>query len=272
MRVAVIGHVEHITMSRVDALPSPGDIVHLDDPIVFAGGGGGVAFFQFVRSDAEVHLFTALGLDDGALEVHDAIRHTDATIHAALRQTAHTRDLVLITPDGERTIMVVGEPLHPEMDDRLSWDVLAGCDAVYFTGQDAATLVAARDAKFLVATARRSKSIAASGVTPDIIVGSTNDPREASKRSDYANPPRALVMTSGAAGGIIETASGTTTFSVPRVDHIVGRYGAGDTFAAALTWYASRDMSIENACARAAEHAAAVLRGINPLDHQLPLQ
>jgi ribokinase len=271
MRVAVIGHVEHVTIAPVETLPMPGDIVHLDDPVVFAGGGGGVAFFQFVRSDAEVHLFTALGLDDAALDVHDQLRRTDATIHAALRQRSHTRDVVLVTPDGERTIVVLGGPLHPEIDDRLSWDLLPACDAVYFTGQDPATLVAARAARFLVATARRSQSIAASGVRADIIVGSRNDPREASRLADYANPPAALVMTDGPHGGTIETAAGTAMFSARKVDRIVGRYGAGDTFAAALTWYAARGLPIQAACERASEHSAAVLAGINPIEHHLPL-
>ena len=29
------------------------------------------------------------------------------------RARPHTRDVVMVTPDGERTIVVVGEPLHP---------------------------------------------------------------------------------------------------------------------------------------------------------------
>ncbi len=136
MRIAVIGHVEHVTIGRAAALPSPGDILHLDGPFVIAGGGGGIAFAQFAKSSAELHLFTALGNDDAALVVAKHVEATGAHVHAARREVPHTRDVVLITPGGERTIIVVGEPLHPRRDDPLPWELLATCDAAYFTAQD----------------------------------------------------------------------------------------------------------------------------------------
>ncbi len=272
MRVALIGHVEHVTIARTPTLPAAGDIVHLDDPFVIAGGGGGIAFFQLTRSDAEVHLFTAIGRDDAAHVVHGAVADTGAVIHAALRNAPHTRDLVLITPSGERTIFVVGAPLHPLHDDKLDWDVLASCDAAYFTGQDPKTLEFAREAKFLAVTARRREAIAASGVRADLIIGSSNDPRESSTLADYAVPPRFLVMTDGARGGRVETASGVEHFNATHLTSPpVGSYGAGDSFAAALTWYAARGLPIMQACERASDHGAAVLSGINPLEHQLML-
>jgi ribokinase len=273
MRIAVVGHVEHVTIAAAPALPRAGDILHFDDLVSIAGGGGGIAFFQLAKGDADLHLFTAIGLDDAALHVYDAVVRTGATIHAALRQASHTRDLVVITPDGERTIFVVGEPLQPRRDDRLSWDILETCDAAYFTGTDPETLVEARRARLLVITARRSHVLANAGVQSDVIVGSSSDPREARALSDYANPPRALVVTTGANGGYIETESGKTPFAAGAApDRVVGRYGAGDTFAGALAWYLARDLSLDDACARAATHASAVLAGINPLDHQLPLE
>lgn len=272
MRLGVIGHVEHVTIARAEALPRAGEIVHLGAPEVIAGGGGGIAFFQLVKSPAEVHLFTALGLDDSALEVHDQISKTGAVIHAALRQAAHTRDLVIVTADGERTIFVVGEPLHPRIDDHLSWEVLSSCEGAYFTGQDAGTLRAARGAGVLVVTARRSHVLAEAGVVADVVVGSARDPREASRLGDYAVPPRALVMTEGAYGGRIETADGVVRFEAsPGPERVVGMYGAGDTFAGALTWYVSLGLGIEEACVRAAVHAAAVLGGVNPVAGQVAL-
>src|SRR5689334_5794204 len=125
MRVAVIGHVEHVTLGRVPAVPLPGEIAHLEAPRFFPGGGGGVAFFQLTRSDAEVVLFTALGNDEGARQVEERLLRSGALVHAARRDVPHTRDVVMITPDGERTIVVVGEPLHPERADALPWESLA---------------------------------------------------------------------------------------------------------------------------------------------------
>ena len=79
-------------------------------------------------------------------------------------------------------------------------------------------------------------------------------------------------MTEGAKGGYIENADGVTRFPAPPSRGLPeGAYGAGDSFAGALTWYLTCGLAIEDACARAAEHGAAVLRGINPLEHQLPL-
>lgn len=272
MRVAVIGHVEHITLGRVARVPGPGEIAHAEDVRTFPGGGGGIAFFQLTRSPGEVHLFTALGSDEAAAQVRKRIEATAARLHAAQRAQPHTRDLVLITPDGERTIVVLGEPLHPRRDDPLPWEVLATCDAAYFTGQDPETLRAARAARLLVVTARRRQALIASGVRADIVVGSALDPREASTLADYRVRPAVLVMTEGFAGGRIETAEGTRRFAAPHVSPPRGgAYGAGDSFAGALTWYAGLGLSIDEACARAAYHGAAVLGSFEPISAQLPL-
>src|SRR5205085_9123047 len=127
----------------------------------------------------------------------------------------HTRDLLLVTPDGERTIVVLGEPLHPMRGDPLPWDVLGSCDAAYFTAQDPDALRAARAARILVVTARRRGALAASGVRADVVVGSSRDAREASVLADYPVPPGALVSTEGSAGGRIETRSGVQRFPAP---------------------------------------------------------
>ncbi|MEO6773631.1 MAG: PfkB family carbohydrate kinase, partial [Kofleriaceae bacterium] len=155
MRIAVIGHVEHVTIGAVPALPGPGEICHLDRPRMFPGGGGGVAFYQLLRAPAETVLFTALGDDDAARFVEANLAVTGAQIHAARRTHAHTRDVVMVTPGGQRTIVVVGEPLHPCRTDPLPWHELATCDAAYFTAQDPEVLRAARAATMLVVTARR---------------------------------------------------------------------------------------------------------------------
>lgn len=273
LRVAVVGHVEHVTIARVRALPAAGEIVHLEGARAVPGGGGGIAFYQLTRSPAEVHLFTALGDDDAGAEVGRWLETTGATIHPARRAARHTRDLVLITPDGDRTIFVVGEPLHPRHDDDLPWQLLATCDAVYFTGEDPETVRDARAAKLLVVAARRRAALLRSTVRADAVVGSARDPREASALSDYLLAPRALVMTEGAKGGYIETGDGRLRFEAPTVAATGGSsYGAGDSFAAALTWYLARGLGIDDACRRAAAHGAAVLRGDDPIETQLALE
>jgi ribokinase len=272
MRIAVIGHVEHIALGRIPRVPMAGEIGHAEDVRVFPGGGGGIAFFQLVRSPAEVHLFTAFGNDEAAEQVRARVAETGARIHGATRDAPHTRDVVLVTPDGERTILVLGEPLHPERRDPLAWDVLASCDAAYFTAQDPEALRAARAARVLVVSARRRAALVRSGVRADVVVGSAVDPREASSLADYPVAPGALVLTEGAAGGRIETAHGSTRFAAPAAaPPRGGAYGAGDSFAGALTFYSALGLPIAEACARSARHGAAVLGSLQPLDAQLPL-
>jgi ribokinase len=271
LRLAVVGHVEHVTLGRVAALPGAGDIAHLEEPRWFPGGGGGVAFAQLARSAAELHLFTALGDDEAARDVEAALAATGARIHAARRSEPHTRDVVLVTPDGERTIVVVGEPLHPRRDDPLPWEVLASCDAAYFTAQDPAALAAARAARILVVTARRREALVRSGVRADVAVGSAADPRERWALSEYPVAPGALVLTDGERGGRVETAAGTERFAAPPAPRGGGAYGAGDSFAGALTFYLAAGEPVLAACRRASRHGAAVLRGLDPREHQLPL-
>jgi ribokinase len=273
LRIAVVGHVEHITLGRVPAVPGPGEIAHLEAPRWFPGGGGGVAFYQLAASPAELHLFTALGGDEAAAEIRAELRKTPARIHVAQRREPHTRDLVMITPDGERTIVVVGEPLHPRAADPLPWDLLAGCDAAYFTAQDPDALRAARSARLLVVTARRRPALLRAGVRADVVLGSASDEREAFALAEYPVPPGAVVLTEGAAGGRIETAAGVVRFPAPPkpADAAGGAYGAGDSFAGALVFYLAAGLPLPEACARAGPHGAAVLRGTDPRAHQLPL-
>jgi ribokinase len=269
-RIAVVGHAQHVTLAAVPALPAPGEILHLEHPTWMAGGGGAITYFQLLRSPAEVHFFTAIADDAAGAEVAARLAASGGVIHAARRPAPHSRDLVLVTPDGERTIVVMQPPLQVHIDDALPWDLFATCDAVFFTGQDPEVLRAARAARLLVVTARRAAVIAAAGVAVDVAVGSLNDPREASNA--YPVPPRALVLTDGPRGGVVRTAGGDTPFAAPpSPPRFVGSYGAGDSFAGALTWYLVAGYSVVEACGRAGAHGAAVLAGIDPLEHQLPL-
>ncbi len=271
VRIGVIGHVEHITLGSVPAVPRAGEIAHLESPEQFGGGGGGVAFYQLAASDAELHLFTALGDDEAGAFIEQELAKTRATVHAARRRAPHTRDLVMIDPSGERTIVVVGQPLHPRASDPLPWELLAGLDAVYFTAQDPQLLARARAARLLVATARRQRAIAASGVRLDAIIGSKSDPLEASTLGDYDPRPAALVMTDGARGGVVYTDAGTGSFESPETSKAGGTYGAGDSFAGAFTYYLAAGCAPVEAAARAARHGAAVLSNVNPLRAQLRL-
>jgi ribokinase len=127
MRIAVIGHVEHVTLGRVDGAIAPGDVVHLVEPRFVPAGGGGIAFAQLCRSDAEVHFFTAVGHDEAgrAVAARVAAQRDGVHVHAAVRPVEHPRVVVVVDAQGRRTILVTGEPLQPAVEDPLPWSILA---------------------------------------------------------------------------------------------------------------------------------------------------
>src|SRR5256885_17053936 len=129
MRIALVNHVEHITLGRVPTIPRAGDIAHLQGPRSFPGGGGGIAFFQLTRSNAEILLYTALGNDEAAGQVRDRVARPAERVFAAQREQPHTRDLGMITPDGVRTIAVAGGPIPPERRVILAPVAVASCFA-----------------------------------------------------------------------------------------------------------------------------------------------
>jgi ribokinase len=273
-RLAVIGHVEHVTLGRFDGTIAPGAVVHLIDTRFTAAGGGGIAFAQLCRSDAEIHLFTAVGGDEAGRAVESRIRaHGDRVhVHAAVRDEAHPRVVVVVDREGQRTIFVTSEPLHPRATDPLPWSLLSECDAVYFTGTDPGSLRLARAARLLVVTARRYQALKAAAIAPNVIVGSVADPRENRELAAYDPAPGALVLTDGPRPIRIHRGSEVTLVDAPPApDRVVGDYGAGDSFAAALTFFLASGLSVEEAGRRAGPYGAAVLRGLDPLEVQSQL-
>jgi ribokinase len=273
-RIAVVGHVEHVTLGRTDGVPRPGDIIHLRDTRILPGGGGGLAFAQLCRSEAEVHLFTAVGHDEAARAVEARIRAAPGRVHvhAALRAVDHPRVVVVVDADGHRTIIVTENPLQPAATDPLPWSILADCDAVYFTGADPESLRLARAARCLVVTARRSAALRAAAVAPDVILGSLSDPRENAPLDAYDPCPGALVLTDGPRPvRIFRRGSLELVDPPPGPARVVGDYGAGDSFAGALTYFLAHGLSVEEGCRRAGAHGAAVLRGIEPIETQTDL-
>src|SRR6185437_5137826 len=71
-RVAVVGHVEWVTFTHAQAVPPPGEIVHLSDPLDQPGGGGAVSAMALARMGAQATFFTALASDVPARAVLEA--------------------------------------------------------------------------------------------------------------------------------------------------------------------------------------------------------
>ena len=265
-RFAVVGHVEWVDFLTVPRVPLAGEIVHADKWWSEAAGGGAVAAVQLAKLGGTATFFTALGNDDHAHRAAEELRGHGVEVEAVTRDRPQRRAVALLDAQGERTIVVQGERLVSQREDDLPWERLAEMDGVYFTGGDAGSLRAARAARTLVATPRAHDAFIGSGVTLDALVRSAGDAGEQDGWS--AN---LTVATRGPDGGTYTTADGRTgTFqAAPLPGPIVDAYGAGDSFAAGLTFGLGSGMDVDAALELAARCGAANLTGAGPYAGQL---
>ena len=267
-RTAVIGHVEWTHLIALDNIPAQGQIVESAAWMELAAGGACAAAVQLVKLTGHCDFFTAVGDDHLGVQAVAQIEERGVTVHAARRPGPTRRALVLTDSTGERTIVVHGTRLFPRLDDRLPWELLNSADSVLFTAGDSAALHAARGAATLVVVARGVPT--ALNVDVDAVVGSGEDIEEVSALNP-SNRARLVVATHGHSGGTFRTANGKErTFPASTITgQIVDRYGAGDSFAAGLTFALGLGRSPEEAVGIAARCGAAVLSGHGPYETQL---
>ena len=271
MRVAVVGHVEWIEFARVEHVPEPGEIVQALEDWEEPGGGGAVAAVQLARLAGECLFLTALGDDDLGHRAKRELESLGLRVEAAWRSEPQRRAFVHVDADAERTITVMGERLGPHGDDPLPWSELDDVDALYFMAGDPGAARAARAARKLVASVRAVDSLAEAGVQIDILVSSADDKGERYAPGAISPPPLFVARTAGAAGGSLEAADGARSrwLAPPLAGPLVDAYGAGDSFAAGLTYGLADGRSAEEAVALGARCGAASVTGRGPYEAQL---
>jgi ribokinase len=266
--------VEWVEFLRVPRVPAAGEIVHASEVFEHAAGGGGVAAVQLFKLAGSCEFFTALGDDPIGHRAAEDLTARGVQMHVAWRADEPQRRAVTFVDEaGERTITVLGERLVPRASDPLPWDSLSDFDAVYLTGADADGVRAARAARVLVATSRVLNLLREARVPLDVVVGSSRDRSEAYAAGDLEPTPRYAVMTAGASGGTIQAgAEDPQAFAAAELPGPVGdAYGAGDSFAAGLTYGLGAGMSIEDAVAIGARCGAHCMTGHGPYEGQLEL-
>jgi ribokinase len=271
VRVAAVGHIEWIEFVRGDHVPAAGEIVHASDSFEEPAGGGAVAAVQLARLAGGATFFTALGDDELARRTRARLADLGVTVRDATRDAPTRRGLTFLDSHGERTIITIGERLAPRGRDDLGWDELRNAEGVYLTAADAEALHAARAANVLVASPRAGRVLAEEGVRLDALVYSERDELETTFARALDPAPTLLVATRGIEGGRYETAQGRsgTWAAAPLPGPIVDTYGAGDSFAAALTFALAEGRDPDQALAIAARAGAACLTGRGPYDRQL---
>ncbi|MDX6515831.1 MAG: ribokinase [Gaiellaceae bacterium] len=264
MKVAVVGHVEWTEFVQIERVPHQGEIAHARKTFTEPAGGGAVAAAQLAALAGEATLFTALSADELGQRSRARLPELGIRLHASTLAEPQRRGFTYLDDAGERTITVIGERLGPSGEDRsLPWDELADADAVYFVSGDAAALLAARQARALVATARSLQILREVGVQVDALVGSAGDPGERYVEGDLDPAPRFVVRTEGAAGGVIEP-GGVRWAPAPLPGRVADAYGCGDCFAAGIAYGLGAGLGIESAVALGARCGATVLTGHGP--------
>jgi ribokinase len=271
VRVAAVGHVEWIEFVRGDHVPAAGEIVHAHDSFEEPAGGGAVSAVQLARLAGGASFLTAVGDDELARRTRARLAELGVTVQDATRESPTRRGLTFLDANGERTIITIGERLAPRGRDPLDWDDLHDADGVYLTAADGEALHAARAAGVLVASPRAGRVLHEEGVRLDALVYSDRDELEIAFARALDPAPTLLVATRGAEGGRYETAQGQsgTWAAAPLPGPIADSYGAGDSFAAALTFALAEGRDPDAALALAARAGATCLTGRGPYEHQL---
>jgi ribokinase len=273
MRVAVVGHLEWCEFAEVPHVPTPGEIVHAAHTFQQPAGGGAVAAVQLRKLAGSATLFTAFGDDETGHRAHAELSELGVDLEGGFRPEPQRRAFVHLDAAGERTITVLGPRLGPHGADSLAWHKLDDTDAVYITAGDVEAVRHARRARVLVATPRGLATLAEARVDLDALVLSGRDPGEVYKAGDLDPVPRLVVRTLGGSGGEWETSSGERGRWVAGAlpGSIRDAYGAGDSFAAGLTYGLGAGWEIERAVELAARCGAACLTGRGPYEAQLTL-
>ena len=271
MRTAVVGHVEWVQFLRVERMPAPGDIVHVEESWEEPAGGGPGAAVQLAKLAGACSFFTALGDDELGHRALETLRAHGLEVHAAWRDEPQRRAVTFIDAAGERSISIIGERLHPRADDRLPWDELGDVDALYYTAGDDEALRLTRSARSVVCTTRVLSQLSRVGVQLDAVVGSDGDESERYETGDLEPIPHLAVLTRGEKGGRFSVDGAEwQTFEAPGLPGpIADTYGAGDSFAAGLTLGIGEFGDTKKAIDLASRCGAAVLTGRGPYEGQL---
>ncbi|MFM7674083.1 MAG: PfkB family carbohydrate kinase [Synechococcus sp.] len=267
--LAVLGHVEVVTLVQVPHLPRPGEVLHATAAVEEPAGGGAVAAVQLARlTGARVPFFTALGRDAVGRRAAERLEALGLELHVAWRDAPTRRGVSFTEAGGERSITVIGERLSPAAADPLPWGRLAVMAGVFVTAADAPALRLAREGAWLGATPRvRLPLLRQAAIQLDVLIGSALDPAERSVPGDLDPEPRLRIGTAGARGG--HCRPGGAFAALPPPEAVVDSYGAGDSFAAGVSLGLSAGWSLPESLSLGCHCGRAVLEGLGPYATQL---
>jgi ribokinase len=271
-RLAVVGHVEWVQFARVAHVPVAGEVVHALQSFEEPAGGGAVAAVALARLAGTAQLFTVLGDDELGRRSRERLSALGVEVHASIVAEPTRRAVTLVDEHGERTITTFGPRLEPLGEqDPERWGALRATDATYFTAGDLAALRHARERSRVLVANPRARAALGHGVALEAIVLSGQDEIELAALDPARREAQLLCFTEGARGGRYVSSSageGRWRAAAPPAP-LQDSYGAGDSFAAGLTYALGAGIELDKALALAARCGAYCIAGRGPYESQL---
>ena len=249
----------HDLLLAVPRLPRPGEYVTSRSTVEVTGGGA-VATAAWGRAlDAPAAVVTAAGGADGA-RLQKAL--DDAGVEAGYLPGETVRCLVMLTPDGERTMVNQQEPPAPAALTAPARALLGAARVSWCDWSDAGTAAvvhAASAATLRGISLRLFHRELQQGRAHEVVVGSGASGATPTANELEQSGSRICVVTGGARGGSYWTreAGWRTYAAAPLPGTFVDSCGAGDAFVAGVLVALSRGAEGEDAVALGLATAAA---------------
>ncbi len=278
--VVVLGSINTDLVVRAAHFPRPGETMHGSDFAVIGGGKGANQATAAARLGAPVQFVGAVGTDDfGARRIEELIE-AGVDVAGIVRIVDSPTGVALITVNeqGENTIIVAAGANWRVTEDHISGTMLAMAAGGLLVAQlelpletTAAGLARARMAGLttLLNTAPYTPEARSLLHHVDILVANEVEAGDLAEWASVvteengadvaarlrARGPQTVIVTLGAAGVIVATATETTLIPAPRVQ-VVDTTGAGDCFTGALAAALVGGAEIDEAARRAVAAAS----------------
>ncbi|MBW4719455.1 ribokinase [Saccharothrix obliqua] len=265
MTVLVLGSANADLVVAVPRRPGGGETVLGGDTVVMPGGKGANTAAAAGRLGCDVALVGAVGPDQYGRLLRESL--AESGVRTDLVRTSDRPTgiaYITVTPDGENSIVVApgaNADVSPADVDALSWDgvtvLVCSLEVPLETVVHGIRTAAGRGARPVLNLSPVADVPAATLALLDPLIVNEH---EASQLADTFEGlldlgPRSVVVTLGARGAAVVTASGVVEVTAPEVSP-VDTTGAGDAFAGALAARLADGSSLVEAARYAARVAA----------------
>ncbi|KIM00761.1 Carbohydrate kinase PfkB family [Paramagnetospirillum magnetotacticum MS-1] len=251
-RIVVLGSIARDDVIHLDQRLREGTHLQGSPPATRLGGGGANAAIALSHAGHEVSLVAAVGTDSLADELLAELSRYGVDVGPVTRLSgSSTHSLVLLDPEGERTIVNLTRARETRPPRRLL-DLAADCVYVRSHGQDLEKLLRTKSA--LCPIIAQIQPLHEGRLPVQVLVGSHGDLDPdilsnplAAGRALAGDTLRWVVITHGAEGAEAFSVHGERLrATAPDVD-VVDTTGAGDAFAAGLAHALSLGMEMDHA-------------------------